>query len=497
MKYAIEPADLIVVGAGSAGCILATRLADRGVRVLLVEPPSGEAPKIDRQRPARWLNLLGSGEDWSFSTEANSRLANRRLTWPRGKGLGGSSRINSMIWFPPTANDLAMLVDASGGSWNERDLQLAYQSARDMVDPESPRWLSDASKQFMKAARELEDAQPMIYDRVNRQGRRWNPASLLSSLPPAASVQIVRATVDRILWDNDRAIGIRVSDESSSSDLMASQGVVLCAGTIASPAILMRSGVGAKDELRRHQIDVRVQRDLVGKQLQDHLIMPVIFETESKMKFDAAATAQDIARWQIVGRGPLSSNIAECGGLFSKSRVQIHVTPTHYLSYPKPSVASVMTLGVNLTQPQSRGSVTLGDAGLLSSPLIETGYFENDLDAQEMIRAVSLARSIASQTSLSTWIKKELLPGSKRSGDAAIAKSIARYAQTLYHPVGTNAISDQLDSVITPGFAVRGTERLWSVDAGVLPQLTMGNPNATVMTLAVLASDQVADGLDG
>jgi choline dehydrogenase len=478
--------DFIIVGAGSAGCVLASQLAQRhGFRVLVVEPPAGEAAEIDRQRPARWLNLLGSSEDWNLSTQASPQLAGRRLAWPRGKGPGGSSRINSMIWFPPTDRDFQMLIQASGDQWSKHELLQAYQTAHQLIAPERPRWLSASSWQFLAATNELSDATPMVYDRVNRMGRRWNPANLLSGLP------IVRANVDRVLWDADRAIGVRVICDGSAIDILASRGVVLCAGAIASPTILMRSGIGERAALANHNIDVRIDREAVGKCLQDHLIVPVIFQTKATENFSDNPTTRDLARWQTMGQGPIGSNLAECGGLFGGDEFQLHVTPTNYLTFPNPSVAPVMTIGVNLTQPRSFGSLHLAEANPMMSPVVETGYLTNQADLESLVKGVELVRFLANHTSLHEWIVDEALPGNKRIDSIAIAKSISRYAQTLYHPVGTNHFGNQSDCVVDPEFRVWGTSQLWTVDASVLPGLTIGNPNATVMMLAILASDKI------
>ncbi|MGB1706732.1 MAG: GMC family oxidoreductase N-terminal domain-containing protein, partial [Rubripirellula sp.] len=150
--------DWIVVGGGSAGCVVAARLADpngsRCGNVTILEPPTNAARRVDRERPAKWLNLLGSSEDWKLTTSENPQLANRALRWPRGRGLGGSSRINAMIWFPPTCKDLQMLVNASGGAWNLAELQQDLNDLTELTRPEQPAWQSEASQRFLDAAKQ-------------------------------------------------------------------------------------------------------------------------------------------------------------------------------------------------------------------------------------------------------------------------------------------------------------------------------------------------------
>ncbi len=161
--------------------------------------------RIDRQRPARWLNLLGSSDDWNLQTQPSDRLANRQLIWPRGRGLGGSNRINAMIWFPPTDHDLRMLVDASGGRWTLPELASAYEVTRELIAPQQPLWLSEASRRFVEAVRDFPDSTPMIYSRVNRRGCRWNPASLLER-GRGRSVQRSKSFAQRLIESS----GIRI-----------------------------------------------------------------------------------------------------------------------------------------------------------------------------------------------------------------------------------------------------------------------------------------------
>ena len=504
--------DWIVVGAGTAGCTIASQLAQRNYpggklpssahdglddrprrfdtnRVTLIEPASHEAPVTDRLRPARWLNLLGSSDDWNMAAEKCEKLAGRSLRWPRGRGLGGSSRINAMIWFPPTAADLQMLTEASGGQWNDQTLDLAFKRVLALAQPELPRWLSKASRLFMSAI-DREHGVPMIYERLNRDGRRWTPARLLDEGRRNGAIQICRAMVDRLVWKGDRIIGVEVLSENSREILYANHGVVLSAGSIATPSILMRSGIGPRDELSKNNIDIRRESSSVGMHLQDHLIMPIVFKTKSG-RYASEASPRDLARWQTIGTGPIASNLAECGGLFQKQSIQLHVTPTHYLTYPKPSTDSFMTIGVNLTQPQSTGLIRMRSADPLDAVKIHANYLENKNDRSRTIQAVHFARDLANNTGLSEWIESEALPGSHRCDNRALGKAIARYAQTLYHPVGTCRMGIDADSVVEPDFSVRDVEQLWIADASTLPRLTLGNPNATVMLLGFLAADQL------
>jgi choline dehydrogenase len=483
--------DLIVVGAGSAGCVLASRLTrDFGLRVTLVEAPSIPAPKVDRCRPARWLNLLGSGDDWGLMTEPSPDLAGRTLGWPRGRGLGGSSRINAMIWFPPTSTDIQNLCDASSGVWGEQDLAAALASVETQVATELPRWLSDPSRRFMDAACGMPGATSIVYRRLNRTGRRWLPSDLLPTDPEHC--EIVRATVDHLIFDGEQAIGVRAQNEDGSFELRSSHGVVLSAGTVATPGILMRSGLGDRNELRDLGIDARVDLPAVGQELCDHLIMPLVFERHaSEQAFRSIPTTRDLARWQMMGAGPVASNIAECGGLFDGDSVQLHVTPTHYLNFPRRDATPMMTIGVNVTQPKSRGRVRLASRVPTDAPILAPNYFADPYDQQRSVAGIRLARKIANLSPLAESIRREAVPGEKRTSDEALIKSTSRYAQTLYHPTGTCRLGSDAASVVDPHFALRGISGLWVADASLLPNPTIANPNATIMTLAWMAAEQI------
>lgn len=489
-------ADWIVVGAGSAGCIVAAQLANatdsrRGM-VTIVEPPTNTAPQIDRERPAHWLKLLASSEDWNLSTTENARLARRVLRWPRGRGLGGSCRINAMIWFPPTRKDLQMLVNASGGAWSISELQQDLQNLTHLTRPEQPAWQSESAHRFLNAAKQLDEGTAWTYLRLNRSGRRWNPAELLNTAQADGRIEVQRATVNRLICKGDRVIGVETWDDRGKNEILANKGVILCAGAIATPAILMRSGIGPRDQLEKTGIEVRVESEQVGRGLQDHLIMPTIFQVRSG-QFPSRSSVQDIARWQTMGSGPLASNLAECGGLFLQDSVQIHVTPTHYLNYPKPTDHAFMTIGVNASQPQSTGMLHLQSADPRMPVSIHPRYLQDASDREKTINGIRFARRLVTETSLAQWTVSEAVPGQKRDSNRDLEKAVSRYSQTLYHPTGTSHMGAMPSSVVTPDFQLRGLRQAWAVDASVLPKLTLGNPNATIMLLAFKAAKKLVE----
>ena len=491
--------DFIVVGAGSAGCVLTRRLAEEfNATVTLVEAPSSPAPTGDRQRPAHWIKLLKSVEDWDFPTEPTPSLAKRRLQWPRGRGIGGSSRINAMIWFPPTSSDLNRLAHASGNHWNADRVLTALKSVESLLQPEEPRWLSEPSRRFLHAAQSLKDAKPMVYQRLNRRGQRTSLQSLIGQNQDKARswenrIQVVRGTADRLIWTNEKVNGVELLTENGRAELVSRYGVILASGAIGTPTLLMRSGIGCRNALKEHGIAPRIEHLSVGENLRDHLIMPVIFQrTSDADRFSPFGDPRHLVQWQTLGSGPLSSNLAECGGLFLNDAIQIHVTPTHYLTFPKEDSSAWMTIGANVTQPQSCGRLQLRSADPSEPPVITTNYLDQQQDLERSIQGVEYVRELANSDVFRDVISAELVPGAKRITREAIARSIERYSQTLYHPIGTCAAGNHPEDAVDHRFRLRNSSGLWVVDGSVFPGITVGNPNATIMSLAWMAAEEIA-----
>ena len=530
-KSAIDPsAEIIVVGAGTCGCLLTHELVSRfGIRVTLVEPPSAPAPAIDRRRPARWLRLLDSSENYGWAADGGAAMAARHMAWPRGRGIGGSSRINAMIWLPPTASDLHMLSRVGGPGWDVAAWQGAVAAVERLVRPERPRWLSEASRRFLAAASTHPQATtPAPFRRFNRHGRRWHAGDLLRGLPPE-KLRVIRGQVDRLTWDKETVTGVRLRSDHGQACVHAPAGVVLAAGTIGTPTLLMRSGVGQPDLLGEAGIATRVESAGVGQGLQDHLVMPLIFAIPDRNRFANESNPRDLVRWETLGTGPLASNLAEAGGFFCDERFQIFATPTHYLQHPRDDAPAAMTLAVSVTRPRSRGMVGLRSADPRDAPRISAGYAAEPEDLEAMVAGVKIVRHIATLPPLSGWLGEERIPGARRDSAAELARTIGRYAQSLYHPIGTCAMGavdactgggdrrgdgpapshqtqtpphqTQTPSHQTPphryppvvgtDLRVRGTDRLWVVDASVLPQVTAGNPSVTLLALARLAAGRI------
>ncbi len=491
----------VILGGGVCGCLLAHELLAKTDRPVWIIEAGGRQDEnvLDRSRPARWLSLLGSTDDDAHTTMPNAALAGRAIRWPRGRGLGGSGRINAMIWVPPDAEDWRGLARAG---LEPECMSTAWQRANELMAVESPRYLSPTAQKFLSAV----EGHPELgvfsaFQRINRRGQRWTTQQLLIDAlgvrPNLASrLHCIRATAQYVKIRGDR-IGAVVLEDGTGVREIALEGkarVISCLGALATPRMLTLSGIGDPEVLSRIGVTPRVKLSSVGKNLHDHLIMPVVYDREPPSFLPGPPTKEQIDQWNQNGTGPLASNVAECGGFNPGSQFQLHVTPTDYLRYPDVKAACAMTLGVHLTRPRSRGWMEpVRDAGEVRLS-IHSDYMNEPADGAGLLRGVRWVRDIAGELRKAGVMGAERVPGSRRSEDAGLLAAIARYSQTLYHPGGTCAIGRDGDqhSVVTSDFEVRGVLGLSIVDASLLPEPTTGNPTALLAMLTCYAGERLS-----
>lgn len=491
--------DFLVIGAGSAGCVVARVLAESGRRVRLVEAGPARSPS---RRPADYVSAFHGPEDWDFQSVAQVHLAGRRIDQPRGHGPGGSTRINAMIWYPPRKVDLDMLARHGGTPWAPQQLLASLQRITRWVNPQRPSWLSPAVERFCRL-RTTAIEPPHPFARMTAAGARRTAADLLQGID---AIDLVQGTAQRILFDDratmPRALGAQVclDGHRHPSTLTARGGVILAAGAIQSPAILLRSGIGPADTLRYLDNPKRCENPAVGLGLADHLIMPVVFALPPQQRFPQRFSVADLARWQHAGVGPASSNLAEAGAIFALPprqaggepvEFQLHVTPTHYLLHPSSKAPAAMTIGVNLCRPRSRGRLWVVPDDPSAATGIDPGYLSDPRDLDDLVAAVQAARQLAGQPPLAAG--QELVPGSRRTSDHATQQATRRLAQSLYHPTSTCRMAADGSGVVDADCRVVGSEGLYVIDASVLPKIPSINPNATVMMIAHHAAKRLAD----
>ena len=506
--------DYIIVGAGSAGCVLAARLSqDKNVRVALVEAGGrDDAPEINM--PIAFPQLFKTKYDWDFATEAESGLGKRRIYLPRGKTLGGSSAINAMIYVRGNAADFDGWADDSAPGWSYREMlpyfiksecnergdsryhghtgPLAVQDSRSM-HPLVDHLLEAAARCDYHYNDDFNGASQMGFGRyqlTQRNGVRCSAASayLYPALERPNLQVFTDALVLRLLLRGFRAAGISIHRHGNEETLFAEREIILAAGAYGSPQILMLSGIGPAHELAQFNIPVVVNLP-VGTNLQDHPLLPLSYLTNERSLF-GAGTPEDVALYQQ-GRGLLTSNVAEGGAFLSTlgdeniPDCQFEIAPTMYfdegLSAP---VDHAFTIAITILKPTSHGSVALRSARPDAKPRIYHNYLATGHDRATMIASVRLALDLFAQPNLSKVLRAPFsVPASKAERD--IVAFIEHRTGSNYHPTSTCAIG----SVVDTDLQVFGTEGLRVVDASVMPSIVRGNTNAAVIAMAEKGAD--------
>ena len=517
--------DYVVVGAGSAGCLLANRLsADPGVSVLLLEAGGkDDYPWI--HIPIGYLYTMNNPRtDWRFRTEAEPGLNGRALNYPRGKVLGGCSAINGMIYMRGQAADYDHWRQLGLAGWGWDDVlphfkrhEDFFAGADDMHGAggewriEAPRISWEILDRFRDAAAEIGipkiedfnrgDNFGCAYFHVNqRRGIRWTAAkAFLRPIRRRPNLRVVTgALARRIRFEGRRATGLDLTVDGQAATATAAREIVLAAGAIGSPHLLMLSGVGPAAALRDHGVEIVHDLPGVGANLQDHLQLRCIYKVANAVTLNQTANSL-LGRlrmgidYALFRRGPMTMAPSTLGA-FARSdpsvetaNLEYHVQPLSLDRFGEPLHGfPAITASVCNLRPTSRGSVTLRSAAPEDSPAIRPNYLATPEDRRVAADAIRLTRRIMAARAMARYSPSEHLPGDAVDGDEALARAAGDIGTTIFHPVGTCRMgrADDEQAVLDPDLRVRGLSGLRVVDASAMPSITSGNTAAPTMMIA-------------
>jgi choline dehydrogenase len=516
--------EYVIVGAGSAGCVLANRLTeDAKTTVLLLEAGLPDR-KQEIHIPAAFSKLLKTEYDWAYYTEKQPYLNWRSLFWPRGKVLGGSSSINAMIYIRGNYCDYDHWHDLGNEGWSALEVLPYFKKTENQERGASKyhgiggplnvadlRYINPVSQTFVEAGIEagfprnsdfngLELEGVGFYQVTQKNGCRHSAAAAyLQPILHRSNLTIVtQAQVTRLLFEGTRVVGITYVQNGETHQIKIAKEVILSGGAINSPQILMLSGIGCADHLKSLGIPLCVNLPGVGQNLQDHLGVAVAYKCTKPLTLANAGKTVDILKYLVFRNGPLTSNIAEAGG-FVKTRpelnapdLQLLFAPVYFLNHGFiQQKGHGFTCGPILLYPQSKGSIRLRSSNPLEPPAIQPNYLASETDLQFLVEGVKLARQIVQMRAFDSFRGEEVVPGSQVQHSEQIREFIRNTAQTLYHPVGTCKMGNDPMSVVNSQLQVHGVEGLRVVDASIMPSIVGGNTNAPTIMIAEKAADLI------
>jgi choline dehydrogenase len=518
--------DYIIVGAGSAGCVLANRLSENpDCRVLLLEAGGRDwNPFI--HMPAGLAKLAQfQASNWGYHTEPEQELAGRRLYWPRGKVLGGSSSINAMCYIRGQAADYDQWEQDGNTGWSYADL-LPYFRRSENNERGADSWHGEGgplnvqdlyyhnrlSEVFLEASVAAGHERNTdfngrnqkgvgFYQVTQKHGKRCSTAA--GYLRPAMSrsnlTVITEALSRRVMIENGRAIGVEYARRNRVHKVRADKEVILCGGAINSPQLLQLSGIGPADHLLRYGIRVHSNLASVGSQLQDHLDICLLDRCKSDITYDKTNDLMIGLNYWLMRRGIGTSNIAESGGFSCSSHttadrpdLQFHFVPAQLDDHGRHRLPGYgYTIHVCALRPESRGSIMIRSADPLTAPAIHANYLSETKDLEVMLDGVEQAREILSSAPFAPYRKRELMPGDDCRSRSGLIAYIRRKAESIYHPVGTCRMGTPEDGVVDAKLRVHGIDCLRVVDASVMPRVVSGNTNAPTIAIAERAADLI------
>lgn len=527
MSNAPTQADYVVVGAGSAGAVVAARLSETGRSVVLLEAGPENKNKFTHI-PAAFSKLFKTDLDWNYETPPQKGLGERSIFYPRGKVLGGSSSMNAMMWVRGFAADYDGWAREAGDGWNY-DSVLSYfkriEAIEDAAHPDegsdgplhiekqrSPRGLTadflDAAQAAGFSRERPNSAAPEGFSQTmvtQHRGSRWSTAE--AYLKPARRrpnlTVVTGALAHRVVFAGTKAVGVEFSTGGQTSTVRAAAEVVLCGGATNSPQLLMLSGVGDADQLRSRGIDVVADSPEVGANLSDHLVCPVGYSVAGDTLFDAEKPRQ-LVDYLTRRRGMLTSNVAEAYG-FIRSRPELEHPDVEIIFAPAPFYDEGLgtpdghgiVAGPILVAPQSRGTVTLASSDPTAKPIVDPNYLSDTAgeDRAAMLAGLAVAHRILHSEPFRSKLGPIARPRTESATvEETLEQALEQNAHTLYHPTGTCRMGSDARSVVAPDLTVRGVTALRVADASVMPTIIRGHTHAPSVVIGERAADLIKAG---
>jgi choline dehydrogenase len=516
--------DYVIVGAGSAGCVLANRLTeDPAVSVLLLESGGPDTAR-ELHIPAAFSKLFKGTYDWNYSTVEQEQLKQRRVYMPRGKALGGSSSINAMIYMRGNRYDYDHWCDLGNQGWSyfevlpyfkkaehqERGVSV-YHGVDGPLNVADLRCVNPLTHAFVAAGIELgwphnsdfngEKQEGVgVYQVTQKRGQRHSAAN--AYLKPARQrpnlTVLTHVQVTRLLVEQRRCVGVTYLRSGQSQQIQARREVLLCAGAINSPQLLLLSGIGPMADLHSMGIPVTLDLPGVGQNLQDHLAAGVIYACTKPVSLAGAETMANILYYLLLKRGPLTTNVTEAGAFLRTKPdlpapdIQVAFVPVDAIDHGLVRLKGhSFTIGLTELRPQSRGQVTLRSPNPLEPPAIQPGYLTGKSELQTLVEGMGLCRKVAQAHAFDPFRGRELYPGPEVQGETAIADFVRTYAVTADHPVGTCKMGNDALAVVDAELRIHGIQGLRVVDASIMPAIVSGNTNAPTIMIAEKAADLI------
>ena len=498
--------DYVVIGAGSAGCVVANRLTEDGETTVLLLEAGGPDTKPEIRLPVEFPNLIGSEVDWGYFTEPEPHLNGRKLYSPRGKVLGGTSSINAMVYMRGNRCDYDHWQGLGNPGWSYEDVLPYFKKSENqqrganefhgvggllsVTDPIAPNVVSQCLIEAAVAlgyphnpdfngASQLGVGLPQLNI---KDGKRHSTAAafLVPILDRPNLTTITKALVTRLLFEGTRTIGVEYLHEGTLHEVHVNQEVILSAGAFDSPKLLMLSGIGNADPLRSLNIPVVVDLPGVGQNLQDHPQVHVAYQATQELQI---APTCNIAEATLFLNTENPSNAVP--------NLQFHFGPVIWVQPEFARSGSGFTFAPSITHPHSRGSVCLRSSSPLDPPVIRMNFLQSEEDMQLLVAAIKIARQLAHSSRFDDLRGEEVAPSANATSDEAIRDYIRKACDTDYHIVGTCKMGTDPMAVVDSQLRVHGVEGLRVVDASIMPDITTGNTNAPTIMIGEKAADLI------